>query len=75
MGPVSDLHAVVDLRLRAYRVNALIVIDSSVIPVVLAGHTNTPTIMIADKGADLVKLDWGQRVYLPQSQLNQGQRV
>jgi choline dehydrogenase len=62
MGPVTDRHAVVDPRLRVYGINRLRVIDSSIMPVVPAAHTNAPTIMIAEKGADLVKQDWGQSV-------------
>lgn len=62
MGPVTDRHAVVDPRLRVYGINRLRVIDSSIMPVVPAAHTNAPTIMIAEKGADLVKQDWRQSV-------------
>jgi len=62
MGPVTDRHAVVDPRLRVYGINRLRVIDSSIMPVVPAAHTNAPTIMTAEKGADLVKQDWGQSV-------------
>jgi choline dehydrogenase len=61
MGPASDRGAVVDPRLRVYGINGLRVIDSSIMPVVPRAHTNAPTIMIAEKGADLVKEDWGQR--------------
>jgi choline dehydrogenase len=60
MGPASDLGAVVDPRLKVYGINGLRVIDASVMPVVPRAHTNAPTIMIAEKGADLVKEDWGQ---------------
>lgn len=60
MGPASDQGAVVDPRLRVYGINGLRVIDSSIMPVVPRAHTNAPTIMIAEKGADLVKEDWGQ---------------
>jgi choline dehydrogenase len=60
MGPASDRDAVVDPRLKVYGINGLRVIDSSVMPVVPRAHTNAPTIMIAEKGADLVKEDWGQ---------------
>jgi choline dehydrogenase-like flavoprotein len=42
-----------------YGIDGLRVIDSSIMPVIPRGHTNAPTIMIAEKGADLVKEDWG----------------
>jgi choline dehydrogenase len=61
MGPITDPQAVVDPRLRVNGVNRLRVIDASVMPVIPAAHTNGPTIMIAEKGADLVKQDWAQR--------------
>jgi choline dehydrogenase len=58
MGPMSDQEAVVDPRLRVRGINGLRVIDASVFPSIPAAHTNAPTIMIAEKGADLIKEDW-----------------
>ncbi|OXU27428.1 hypothetical protein TSAR_004925 [Trichomalopsis sarcophagae] len=58
MGPKSDGNAVVDPRLRVHGIKRLRVIDASVMPVVIKGNTNAPTIMIAEKGSDLVKEDW-----------------
>ena len=49
-----DEMAVVDHRLRVHGVGRLRVIDASVMPVVTSGNTNAPTIMIGEKGADLV---------------------
>jgi choline dehydrogenase-like flavoprotein len=53
MGIENDTQAVVDATLRVRGVDALRVIDASVMPDVPGGNTNAPTIMIAEKGADL----------------------
>ena len=50
----SDADAVVDPELRVRGVEGLRVIDASVMPTITRGNTNAPTIMIAEKGADLV---------------------
>ena len=54
MGLSTDPMAVVDERLRVYGLQNLRVIDASVMPTITSGNTNTPTIMIADKGAAMV---------------------
>ena len=54
MGLPSDKFAVVDERLRVIGLSGLRVIDASVMPTITSGNTNTPTIMIADKGAQMV---------------------
>jgi choline dehydrogenase-like flavoprotein len=54
MGMASDGQAVVDERLRVFGLQNLRVIDASVMPTITSGNTNTPTIMIADKGASMV---------------------
>ncbi|BBK32437.1 choline dehydrogenase [Allostella humosa] len=56
MGP-DDGSNVVDHRLRLHGISALRVIDASVFPAVTSGNTNAPTIMLAEKGADLVLAD------------------
>lgn len=45
----------VDLELRVHGVNRLRVIDASMMPAVVAGGLNATTIMIGEKGADLVR--------------------
>ncbi|XP_067015213.2 glucose dehydrogenase [FAD, quinone] [Anabrus simplex] len=59
MGPSTDREAVVDPRLKVYGVRGLRVIDGSIMPSIVTGNTNAPCIMIGEKGADLVKEDWG----------------
>jgi choline dehydrogenase-like flavoprotein len=57
MGLESDPMAVVDERLRVFGLERLRVIDASVMPTITSGNTNTPTIMIAEKGAGFVLED------------------
>jgi len=57
MGLEHDPLAVVDNHLRVIGLDGLRVIDASVMPTITSGNTNTPTIMIADKGARSVLSD------------------
>jgi choline dehydrogenase len=56
MGPATDPHAVVDCELRVHGLAGLRVIDASVMPTITSGNTNSPTLMIAEQGARLVRL-------------------
>ncbi len=47
--------SVVDPELRVHGIEGLRVIDASVIPVALTGHTNAPTMMLAEKGAEIIR--------------------
>jgi choline dehydrogenase-like flavoprotein len=57
MGLDGDPMAVTDARLRVRGVEGLRVIDASVMPTITSGNTNSPTIMIAEKGAGMVLAD------------------
>jgi choline dehydrogenase-like flavoprotein len=57
MGPDSDPMAVVDARLRVKGIAALRVVDASIMPTLIGGNTNAPTIMIGEKAADLIRAD------------------
>jgi choline dehydrogenase len=55
MGQASDPLAVVDAQCRVIGLDGLRVVDASVIPALVGGNTNAPTIMIAEKIADAIR--------------------
>jgi choline dehydrogenase len=57
-----DAMAVVDEQLRVHGCHSLRVVDASVMPAVTSTNTNAPTIMIAEKGADLILAAARQRL-------------
>ena len=60
MGPQAN--CVVDSELRVHGIEGLRVIDASVMPSVTSTNTNAPTIMIAEKGAEMIRAAARQRL-------------
>ncbi len=50
--------AVVDARLRVHGLDGLRVVDSSIMPRIVGGNTMAPSIMIGEKGAEMIRQDW-----------------
>ena len=58
MGAADDPRASLTPDLRVKGVGSLRVVDASVMPRLIGGNTNAPTVMIAERGADFIRKDY-----------------
>ena len=54
----NDAMAVVDTNLKVHKVMGLRVVDASIMPTLIGGNTNAPTIMIGEKASDIILKEW-----------------
>ena len=54
----NDEMAVVDSSLKVHGIDGLRVVDASIMPTLIGGNTNAPTIMIGEKASDIIINDW-----------------
>ena len=54
----SDEMSVVDNNLKVHKTNGLRIIDASIMPTLVGGNTNAPTIMIGEKASDIILAEW-----------------
>ena len=65
MGPDPKTGAVVNHELRVHGISGLRVVDASVMPRVVGGNTNAPSIMIGEKAFDIINRCWNKMAGRP----------